>query len=356
MDENNVDKIKFLDTPFQIGEAESPNRLMLAPMAGITDAPFRALARRFRAGLVVTEMISAQAVVYKNRKTLKMAQPWRDEHPVAIQLFGHDPGIMASAAMEMESLGADLIDINMGCPQRKIVKAGSGAALMKEPGLAANIVESVRQAVTIPVTVKIRLGWDDSSHNCVEFARQMERAGACLVVVHGRTRSQMFSGRADWKEIRSVKEALKIPVVANGDVTDIRSAAACLKTTGADALMIGRASLGRPWIFQEILEGDPVTPEEKIRCILDHLGMIEEHYGPVTGLILAKKHVCWYSQGLPHGAKFRQQVHRLTEFSRLKELTAHFFERAYDQSVLHSLSISMLDNSASAVSSCLSAS
>ncbi len=337
----------FIHQPLHIGRVKLPNRLILAPMAGITDAPFRFLAKRFGAGLVVSEMISAQAVVFRNTKTLKMARPWRSEHPVAIQLFGHDPDVMAKAAGEMEAMGADLIDINMGCPQRKIVRAGSGSALMNQPELAAKIVEYMQREVTVPVTVKIRLGWDESSINAVEFACLMARAGASMITVHGRTRSQMFAGRADWKAISLVKEAVDIPVVANGDVTDISSAAECIKISGADAVMIGRAALGRPWIFHEIIKGSTVGPEQKFNAILDHLTMLKEYYGPRTGTVLAKKHVCWYSHGLSNGAKFRQQVHQIEDFERLKDFVEDFFTRAFAQSTLHNLSTSMLDNSTS---------
>ncbi len=335
----------FFNQRLKVGTLEIPNRLVLAPMAGITDAPFRSLAKRFGAGLVVTEMISAQAVVFENPKTLKMAKPSKDERPVAIQLFGHDPDILAKAAVQMKALGADMIDLNMGCPQRKIVRAGSGAALMKQPKLAAKIVESVRKSVDIPVSVKIRLGWDESSKNVVSFARLMAAAGASMISVHGRTRSQMFAGMADWKAIRFVKDAVRIPVVANGDVTDLVTASECIETCGADAVMIGRASLGRPWIFHEILERSHVDSEQKIDAIMDHIKMLEEHYGHRTGAILAKKHLCWYSQGLPNGAKFRRQIHQIRDFEKLRAFAAVFFTKAFCQSTLHSLSTSILDNS-----------
>ena len=341
----------FLNKPFMVDSLKVPNRLVLAPMAGITDVPFRCLAKRFGAGLVVTEMISAQAVVFKNKKTLKMAKPDASEHPVAIQLFGHNPAIMAEAAVEMEGLGADIIDINMGCPQRKIVKAGSGSALMKQPALAAEIVSSIKDKVNVPVSVKIRLGWDDSSKNYIEFAKLMAEAGVSMVVVHGRTRAQMFSGQADWKAIREVKEAVNIPVLANGDIINLESAFECLKISKADAIMIGRGSLGRPWIFTEMLKENDVSAQEKLKAIQDHLFMLTDYYGPKIGALLAKKHICWYSQGLRYGAKFRQEVNQLHEFDVLKDCALSFFKRAFSQSEPHSLSISMSSSSDSSSSS-----
>ena len=301
--------------PVDIGGVAVPNNIFLAPLAGITDFPLRRLCRRFGAGLVVSEMISSQAIVRNNRRAAKMASTSREEYPLMVQISGSDPEIMAGAARMNQELGAAIIDINMGCPQRKIVKTGAGAALMKTPELAHKIIHSVIDAVNCPVTVKMRLGWDSSSCNVVELAQAASEAGVAMITVHGRTRSQMFSGQADWEAIAAVVQAVECPVIANGDITTPQDAFECLDITGAHGIMIGRGALGRPWLFKQVIsfledatELSVPSLSEQYSIVREHLNGLVDFYGRKTALWLSRKHMAWYSKGLRGSSRFRKLV------------------------------------------------
>jgi len=322
--------------------------VILAPMAGVTDLPFRRLVKRFGVGLVVSEMIASEAMVRANHKTLRMAAACHDQPPVSVQLAGCEPGVMAEAARLNVDRGAALIDINFGCPVKKVVSGEAGAALMRDEARAGRLLEAVVRAVSVPVTLKMRLGWDDTSRNAVEIARIGEAAGVQMVTVHGRTRSQFYRGQADWAAIAAVKQAVRIPVIANGDIVTCGDAARCLALSGADGVMIGRGSYGRPWFPAQVArflagrltgagEGtraetlaDPVpeeepTPEFIGRAALEHFEAMLEHYGAEAGLRIARKHLSWYSKGQPGAAGFREEVNRLDRPAAVRERLAGFF-------------------------------
>lgn len=308
--------------------------LILAPMAGITDYPFRSLCRRWGAGLAVSEMVASQAMVRRNARTLRMVDTAPLERPLAVQLAGSDPEVMAQAARICHELGAEIIDINMGCPQRKIVKTGAGAALMRTPSLAARIVEAVRRALPpeVPVTVKMRLGWDWDHLNAPLLASLVEQAGAAAVTLHARTRSQMFGGRAAWELAAEVTQRVSIPLVINGDISDIPSLEQALRASGAQGAMVGRAALGRPWIFAGLrawLMGEPIPPEpsprEAAETALAHCQEIVAFYGEPQGIWLARKHLAWYSKGRRGGAAFRREVFRARSLEELEGLVQGLF-------------------------------
>lgn len=312
---------------FSIGSVTLPNQLILAPMAGVTDLAFRQICREHGAGLTVTEMASAKALEYGDKKTPRLLRLAPGEHPASAQIFGSDPACMArSAKRALELSGCDIIDINMGCPAPKIVGNGDGAALMKSPDLAARIVAAVKQAVPVPVTVKFRMGWDAQSVNCVEFARLCERAGADMVAVHGRTRSQQYGGTANWDIIRAVKEAVSIPVAANGDVFAPQDVPHILAHTGADFVMIGRGSLGDPWIFERahaLMQTGVLPPlppfAERIDTAVRQIELAVADKGERVALLEARKHVNWYLKGVSHVRDFKKRISALT---RLDELYA----------------------------------
>lgn len=312
---------------FSIGSVTLPNQLILAPMAGVTDLAFRQICREHGAGLTVTEMASAKALEYGDKKTPRLLRLAPGEHPASAQIFGSDPACMArSAKRALELSGCDIIDINMGCPAPKIVGNGDGSALMKSPNLAARIVAAVKQAVPVPVTVKFRMGWDAQSVNCVEFARLCERAGADMVAVHGRTRSQQYSGTANWDIIRAVKEAVSIPVAANGDVFAPQDVPRILAHTGADFVMIGRGSLGDPWIFERahaLMQTGVLPPLPPFAARIDtavrQIELAVADKGERVALLEARKHVNWYLKGVSHVRDFKKRISALT---RLDELYA----------------------------------
>lgn len=312
----------------RIGNVEIADNVILAPMAGVTDLPFRLLCREMGCGMAVTEMVSAKAILYNNRNTESLLQIEKQERPVALQLFGSEPQIMADMAKRLEERDFAMFDINMGCPVPKIVNNGEGSALMKNPLLAGRIVEAVAKAVKKPVTVKIRKGFNEASVNAPELAHIIEACGGAAVTVHGRTREQYYSGAADWDIIRQVKERVSIPVIGNGDICTGQDARRMMEQTGCDGVMIGRGSRGNPWIFQEItasLSGRAIPPRPSVwevrRMILRHARMLVEYKGAYTGIREMRKHFAWYTAGFPNSAAMRARVNEIETLQALEELT-----------------------------------
>ena len=311
----------------QIGTVRLECPYILAPMAGVTDLPFRFLCREMGAGLVCMEMVSAKALSYNNRNTLPLLQTTEQERPVSLQLFGSDPEIISSMAARIEHLPFDILDINMGCPVPKVTGNGEGSALMKDPLLAGRIISRTVEAIRKPVTVKIRKGYDEKHVHAVEVAHIAQESGAAAVAVHGRTREQYYRGEADWDIIRCVKEAVAIPVIGSGDVSDPASAAAMMDRTGCDAVMIGRAARGNPWVFRRLREFDrtgtdpgPPSAEEICSMILRHGRMLCDFKGEMIAMREMRKHVGWYTAGLPHSARLRREVNNVTTYVQLCEL------------------------------------
>ena len=308
----------------KIGNVTLPNRYILGPMAGVTDLPFRVLCKEQGAGLLCMEMVSAKAILYNNKNTESLLEIHPDEQPVSLQFFGSDPKIMSEMAKRVEERPFDIMDINMGCPVPKVVRNGEGSALMKNPKLVYEIVSAMVKAIDKPVTVKIRKGFDDSCINAVEIAKIIEEAGAAAVAVHGRTREQYYSGQADWDIIAQVKDAVKIPVIGNGDVDSPEKAKAILEQTGCDGVMIGRAAEGNHWIFREVVsyltDGTiPARPtnREKRELILRHAALQLEYKGEYTGVREMRKHLSWYTVGMPHSAHFRQTINTMEKMDEL---------------------------------------
>lgn len=308
----------------KIGSVTLDNNVILAPMAGVTDLPFRLLCRELGAGMVCMEMISAKAIYYNNKNTEELMAVHPEECPASLQLFGSDPEIVAEMAARIEERPFSVLDFNMGCPVPKVVNNGEGSALMKDPELVEKLLAALVKAVKKPVTVKIRKGFDDSSINAVEIARIAESCGVAAVAVHGRTRAQYYSGRADWEIIRQVKEAVKIPVIGNGDVDSPQAAKAMLEITGCDGVMIGRAARGNPWIFREVTgfleNGDLVLrPDraEKREVILRHAKLQRELKGEYTAVREMRKHLAWYTAGMPNSARFRGMINSIETFAEL---------------------------------------
>ena len=311
----------------KIGNVELKNAIALAPMAGVTDLPFRLLCKEQGCGLMYTEMVSAKALLYKNRNTKPLLETRPEEEPVAVQLFGSDPEIMSEMALQLEEGPYAIIDVNMGCPVPKIVNNGEGSALMKDPHLVRQIVTSMVKAVKKPVTVKIRKGFNEESANAVEIAKILEDCGVAAIAVHGRTRAQFYSGKADWDIIRRVKEAVSIPVIGNGDVTDAASAEALVEQTGCDGIMIGRGAEGNPWIFKQILHyretGETLakpTQHEVKEMMLRHARMQVEYKGGAIGIREMRKHVAWYTAGFPHSAKLRAAINQVESLQALEQM------------------------------------
>ena len=319
--------------PIKIGNVEISNNIFLAPMAGVTDLPFRRLCKEFGAGMIYTEMASSKAVHYGSEKTKGIYEVFEDERPIGIQIFGSDPDVMAETASELSEY-ADIIDINMGCPANKIVKNGEGSALMKNLKLAEEIITKVVRASRVPVTVKMRKGWDDTHVNAVELAQIAESSGAKLITVHGRTREDMYSGEADLDIIKKVKDSVRIPVIGNGDITSGEKAKKMFEVTGCDGIMIGRGAQGNPWIFKSILEyleNGKLLPEpginDKINMALKHLKLSKEYKGEYVAVREMRKHIAWYLKGVPGNSQLKETINREDNIEEVEKILIKSLER-----------------------------
>ena len=310
-----------------IGKLQVNTNFLLAPMSGVTDYPYREIVKQFKPGLVFSEMIASRALLAQNLKTMKMIKK-TDNYLSAVQIAGCDPEVMAEASKICEDNGADIIDINMGCPVKKVVNGYAGSALMKDEILATKILESVSNSVEVPVTLKMRKGWDDNSLNAPKIAKIAENSGIKMITIHGRTRCQMYKGKSDWKFVKNVKSNVKIPVLVNGDITNNENLKQALKDSKADGVMIGRGSYGRPWIFEELCSNKKkfkINKNLKKQIILNHLQLSLDHYGKDIGLKSFRKHLGWYSKSISNSNEFRLKINQCTDEILLKNLINDFF-------------------------------
>ena len=322
----------------KIGNVQLDNEVFLSPMAGVTDLPFRTICKEKGCGMLYTEMINAKALCYDDENTKKMLNLEDDGHPVAVQIFGSDPEYMGKAASIMNQYTNDILDINMGCPAPKVIKNGDGSALMRNPKLAAEVLTAVVKNSKKPVTLKIRKGWDDNSVNALEIAKIAEECGISALAIHGRTREQFYSGKADWDIIAEIKQSINIPVIGNGDVFDVQDAVNMLEKTKCDAIMIGRGSQGNPWIFNRInhyMKTGEVLPEptleEKISTAIKHMNLAVAEHGEYVAVREMRKHIGWYLKGLKNSAKYRDQINKITDYKEVISLLEEYVQHSLTQ-------------------------
>ena len=322
----------------KIGNVQLDNEVFLSPMAGVTDLPFRTICKEKGCGMLYTEMINAKALCYDDENTKKMLRMDKDEHPVAVQIFGSDPEFMGKAAIIMNQYPNEILDINMGCPAPKVIKNGDGSALMRNPKLAAEVLTAVVKNSEKPVTLKIRKGWDDDSVNAVEIAKIAEECGISALAIHGRTREQFYSGKADWDIIAEIKQAINIPVIGNGDVFEVEDAVNMLEKTKCDAIMIGRGAQGNPWIFNRInhyMKTGKILPEptleEKITTAIRHMNLAVAEHGDYVAVREMRKHIGWYLKGLKNSDKYRDQINKITDYKEVIAMLEEYMQHSLTQ-------------------------